>query len=120
MLFRSEHVAAAGLEGAECLLSAALDEPLCPAGTIDPKLERFATAKLERALHLIQKAALATTPKRQSRLLDKASRTLEKITQRKPGATTDECLEALSTRVDAILGALQDTPPPAVLVRVDP
>jgi hypothetical protein len=102
-----EHVAAVGLEGAECLLSAALAEALCPAGTIAPKLERFATAKLEHALDLVGKARLATKPKRQSRLIRKASRTLEKTTHHNPGATTDECLQALTARVDAIIGALQ-------------
>jgi hypothetical protein len=101
-----EHVAAAGLQGAECLLAAALAEPLCPAGTIDPKLEGFATGKLQRALDLIQKAAQATKPKRQQRLLGKASTALGKIVRHKPGATTAECLQILTTQVDAILATL--------------
>ena len=101
-----EHVAAAGLEGAECLLSAALSEPLCPAGTIDPKLEQFATTKLQRALELVRKAAQATKPKRQQRLLDKASKALGKIVRHKPGATTDDCLELLTAQVDDILDTL--------------
>jgi hypothetical protein len=53
-----EHVAATGLEGAECLLSAALSEPLCPAGTIGPRgrhpgrrQDRGGGARRERAQH---------------------------------------------------------------------
>src|SRR5262249_55907614 len=101
-----EHAPAAGLDGAACLLSAALAEPLCPAGTIDPKLEEFATAKLERALELVREAALATRPKRQQRLLDKAGRTLRKVKRHKHGATTDDCLQLLTAHVDDILDTL--------------
>lgn len=101
-----EHVAAAGPEGADCLLSAALSEPLCPAGTIDPKLEEFATRKLERALELVREAAQSTKPKRQQRLLDKASKALRKIERHKPGATTDDCLQLLTARIDDILDTL--------------
>ncbi len=110
-----EHGAVAGLEGVECLLSAALSEPLCPAGTIDPKLEQLATGKLQRALDLVREAALATKPKRQRRLLQKASKALGKIVRqierRKPGATTDECLELLTAEIDAIVATLSDVPP---------
>jgi len=100
------HVAPAGLQHAECLLAAALAEPLCPSGTIDPKLERFATAKLQRALDLVQDAEQATKPKRQQRLLGKARAALGKIVRHKPGSTTAECLEILTTQVDAILATL--------------
>jgi hypothetical protein len=100
------HVAPAGIQGTQCLLAAALAEPLCPADAIDPKLERFATGKLQRALDLVQKAAQATKPKRQQRLLGKASTALRKIERHKPGATTDECLDILTTQVDAILATL--------------
>jgi hypothetical protein len=106
-----EHVAAVSLEGAECLLSAALSEPLCAPGTIAPKLERFATKKLQRALELVREAALATKPKRQQRLLDKADKTLGKIMQHKPGATTGDCLQGLEARIDDVLGALSEPPP---------
>ncbi len=101
-----EHVAATGLDGAECLLATALAEPLCPAGTIDPKLEQFASQKLQRALGLVQQAALATKPRRQRRLLAKADRALGRIVRRKPGATTDECLQLLAVRIDDILDVL--------------
>src|SRR5262249_28810965 len=101
-----EHAPATGFDGAECLLSAALAGPLCPAGTIDPKLEEFATAKLERALELMRDAALATRPNRQQRLLHKAGRALRKVTRHKRGATTDDCLQLLTARVDDILATL--------------
>jgi hypothetical protein len=55
------------------LLSAALAGPLCPAGTMDSKLEQFATTKLQRALELVRRAALAPKPKRRQRLLVKAT-----------------------------------------------
>jgi pimeloyl-ACP methyl ester carboxylesterase len=102
------HVAATGLAGAGCLLSAALSGPLCPADTIDPKLEEFATAKLQRALELVAKAELATKPKRQQRLLDKASKVLGRIQRHKPGPTADECLETIAGQIDDILGALSE------------
>jgi len=82
-----EHVAPVGLEGADCPLSSALSEPLCPAGTIDPKLDEFAMKKLQRALDLMREGALASKPNRQQRLLDKASRALGKI---EPAVTTDD------------------------------
>ena len=82
-----EHVAPVGLEGADCPLSSALSEPLCPAGTIDPKLDEFAMKKLQRALDLVREGALASKPNRQQRLLDKASRALGKI---EPAVTTDD------------------------------
>jgi uncharacterized delta-60 repeat protein len=104
------HVAAIGLDGAECLLSVALSGPLCPAGTISPKLEQFANAKLQRALDLMNQAELATKPKRQQRLLDKASKVLGKILRRKPGTTTDECLDILGAQIDGILGTLSGQP----------
>ena len=104
------HVAATGLDGAECLLSVALSGPLCPAGTIGTKLEQFATAKLERALDLMNEAELATKPKRQQRLLDKASTVLGKILRHKPGTTTDECLDILGAEIDGILGTLSGQP----------
>ncbi len=104
------HVAATGLDGAECLLSVALSEPLCPAGTIRPKLEQFATAKLQRALDLMNEAELATKPKRQQRLLDKASKVLGKILRHKPGTTTAECLDILGAEIDGILGTLSGQP----------
>lgn len=77
------------------MLSAALSEPLCPAGTIDPKLEEFAIGTLQRALELVREAAVATKPKRQQRLLDKAAKALGKIERHKPGVTTDDCLQLL-------------------------
>jgi hypothetical protein len=112
-----EHVAAAGPDGAECLLSAALAEPLCPAGTIAARLEQFATTKLERALRLMQKADLTAKPKRQQRFLNKASKALGKIGRHRPGATSDDCLQRLTALVDNLLGTLLEpppiTPPPA-------
>ncbi len=107
-----QHAVVPGLEGAQCLLSGALAEPLCAADSIDRKLARFANARLERALELVRRAALATKPTRRHRLLDKARRALVKITRHKPGATDQECLEALGAQVDAILGALLEPPPP--------
>jgi uncharacterized delta-60 repeat protein len=106
-----QHAAASGLEGAECLLSEALSEPLCPEGTIGPKLEQFATAKLQRALELMTKAEQATKPKRQQRLLDKASTVLGKILRHKPGPTTDECLQILEGQVNGIIATLLGQPP---------
>jgi hypothetical protein len=100
------HVAVPGLEGAECLLSAALDQALCQVDTIDPRLAQFATAKLERALARMERAAETTKPNRQRRLLDKAARALGKITRHKPGTTTGACLESLAARIDAILAAI--------------
>ena len=83
---------------------------LCPAGTIGSKLEQFATAKLQRALDLMNEAELATKPKRQQRLLDKASKVLGKILHHKPGTTTDECLDILGAEIDGILGTLSGQP----------
>jgi uncharacterized delta-60 repeat protein len=105
-----QHAATTGLEGAECLVSAALSEPLCPEGTIDPKLEQYATAKLQRALELITKSERATKPKRQQRLLDKASNVLGKILRHKPGPTTDECLQSLEGQINGILATLAGQP----------
>ena len=106
-----EHIAPTGLAGAECVLSAALAEPLCPAGTIGPKLEEFATRKLQRALGLIREATVTTKPKRHDRLLDKAAKALGTIMQHKPGPTTDDCLHTLAGLVDDVAEAL--SPPPA-------
>ena len=113
-----DHVVVAGLDGAECLLSAALAVPLCPAGTISPKLEAFATAKLRRALDLLEDAEVATKPRRQQRLLDKAEKTLGKVLRHKPGTTTDDCLATLARWLDDITGALTQ-PPGFALVRID-
>lgn len=99
-----EHLAASGLAGAECALAAALSTPLCATGTIDPKLEQFAIGKLGRALELVRAAADAARPKRERRLLDKASKTLGRIERHKPGATTDDCMQAVATQVDTVLG----------------
>ena len=101
-----EHAAAAGLAGAECLLSAALSEPLCPEGAMAPQLETFVTRKMQRALELVQEAAVATKPKRQQRLLDKAAKTLGRILRHKPGTTTQDCLQDLGAQIDAILDTL--------------
>jgi hypothetical protein len=105
-----ENVAPAGLAGAERLLSAALSEPLCPAGTIDPTLVEFAAPKLERALERVRKAAQATKPKQRQRLVLKASNALGKILQQEPGATNEDCLQRLTVQLDEVLDTL--APPP--------
>ena len=89
----------------ECALSAALAEPLCPAGAA-PQLEHFAITKLQRALELVRNAALAGKPKRRQRLLAKASKVLGKIVRHEPGATTDDCLELLTARIDDVRDTL--------------
>src|SRR4030095_8119337 len=83
-----QNVAPAGLAGAECLLSAAVAEPVCPAGTIDPKLTQFANKKLQRALDNVRKAAQATKAKQQQKLIDKAGGLLGKILRRELGTTS--------------------------------
>jgi hypothetical protein len=105
-----EVVAETGLDVAQCLLSAALAEPLCPAGTIAPKLERFATMKLQRALDRVRKAALAVEPRRQQRLVRKATRALAKIVRHNPGATSEECLQLLTAMIDDVLARLEVAP----------
>ena len=63
-------------------------------------------AKLQRALELVREAALATKPKWQQRLLHKAGRALRKVERHKPGATTDDCLQVLTARMDDIRDTL--------------
>ena len=58
----------------------------------------------------MNEAELATKPKRQQRLLDKASKVLGKILHHKPGTTTDECLDLLGAEIDGILGTLSGQP----------
>jgi len=95
-----------GLAAAQCLLEAALAAPLCPAETIDPTLTQSATAKLQRALDRVRKAAGAAKPKQRQRLVQKASGVLGKILGRQLGATSGECLQALAALVGNVLGTL--------------
>jgi len=96
----------AGLAGADCLLSAAIAQPVCAAGTIDPKLTQFANKKLQRALDNVRKAAQATKAKQQQKLIDKAGGLLGKILRRELGTTSDGCLQLLTAQVDEVLDTL--------------
>jgi hypothetical protein len=101
-----QNLAPAGLAGADCLLSAAIAQPVCAAGTIDPKLTQFANKKLQRALDNLRKAAQATKAKQQQKLIDKAGGLLGKILRRELGTTSDGCLQLLTAQVDEVLDTL--------------
>jgi hypothetical protein len=101
------HTAFTGLPGAECLLTAALSVPLCPAGTIAPTLAPFATTKLQRALDRVRKAAQATKPQQRQRHLKKANDTLGKILRHKLGDTRGDCLRLLAALIGDVLDTLK-------------
>ena len=103
-----QHLAIPGASGASCLLGRLVSGPLCPAGTIDPALEHFATEKLRSALEQVQKAEQATTSKKQRRLLGNAAKRLGRIERHRSGTTTADCLETLSARVDGVLAAIEE------------
>jgi hypothetical protein len=58
----------------------------------------------------VQRAALTAKPKRQQRLLDKASKALGKIGRHKTGSTSDECLQLLTALIDTVRDALGSRP----------
>jgi pimeloyl-ACP methyl ester carboxylesterase len=106
-----QHLPIPGASGASCLLGRLVSGPLCPAGTIDPALEHFATEKLRGALEQVQKAEQATTSKKQRRLLGNAAKRLGRIEKHRSGTTTADCLASLSARVDGVLAAIDDLRP---------
>jgi len=103
-----QHIAIPGTSGPSCLLGKLVAEPLCPAGTIDPAFERFATEKIQSALALVQKADQATTSKTKRRLLGNAAKRLGRIAKHRSGTTITDCLQMVSVRVDDVLAAIED------------
>lgn len=104
------HLGAAGLDGANCLLSEALATPLCSADTIATAFNRFAISKLQRARANVRKAAAATKPKAQQRFTQKARDALGKILTRNPGTTSDACRQHVTAVVNEVLGVLGAAP----------
>src|SRR5262249_15540589 len=98
-----QHIAIPGTSGPSCLLGRIVSGPLCPAGTIDPAFQGYATERLQRALALVQKADQATTPKKKQRLLGNAAKRLGRISKQRTGSTTSDCLGSLEARTDPVV-----------------
>lgn len=96
-----------GFEGVGCVLDLLLAGPLCGSETVDPKLQKFITAKLTRAKVLLPKAEAATKTKKRHKLLTQMDHLLKAITTKTDKAVTkqkvsDTCGQAIDTPVGTL------------------
>ena len=95
------------------MLEALGAQALCSADAIDPKFEKFAKAKLARALELVRSAEEASKPKKRGRLLARAQKQLAKVARHGAGTTTAECRQTILAEVDAVADVIDGLETPS-------